>query len=386
LVQLPELRYDQANRQLNLLGGTRWTGFSEIGHYQKKLADFIIEDLEEEQATASLARQNEIDSLLANREQKRVHTHQQLQYHFQPQPWLNSSITASVGALQYWDLRNAQSAENNEFTQLYSSAQIDLNTNFHRRNDDVYIDWLDIDGLVHNIQPYAQLSILGNQQYGEFTPDVDTRLINTRPLQLQAGQQDQYDSLDSWSILRTGIRQTLITRQNNKSHNWLSWNSYIDYLFDDPIADRTLSNWYNDLNFTPSTWTNLSWDSQLPVDSTGFTQSNFSWEFRPMRTVTLRFNHFLLNDHPFLNDADFLSTRTYIRLNDEIGVSTEHRYDRRSQDLIYQEYGYHRQMESWILSFNFFNRNNNQRSEFGISVGLQLKAFPQFRAPFRLGN
>jgi len=383
ITQLPEIRYDQATQRFLQY---RWTGFNEIGYYQHQLADWVEDDLLNELTTATGDRATEIERLLRQNEYKRFHTHQQVSRSFDTTSWLTTTANASVGALHYWDLQDAYNPDFNQFSQIYTALDVGWNANLFYRNDDLYNDFLGLSGLIHNIQPFAKVSFLGNQASHDEHPVLDQNIINTRPFQLDAGNQAAYDDLDSWSLVRAGLSQSFITKRDQRNHPWLKWDSYIDVFQDDPLSGRSQSNWYNDFQFNPSRLTSVRWESQLPTEENGFTQSNLNLNFNPIRALSTSISHYYLKKHPILTDANFLSTRAFYRINEQLGLQTQHRFNLDNSSLIYHSYGLQKDLDSWILNLDCFQRRHLNRNEIGVTVGFQLKAFPSVAAPFTLGQ
>lgn len=92
--------------------------------------------------------------------------------------------------------------------------------------------------------------------------------------------------------------------------------------------------------------------------------------------------HYYLNDHPFFSDADLITLSTYTRLNDDWGLSTEHRFEADDGVLEYQQYAVHKDIGSWVASLGTAIRDNRiTDKEYGVFLSLTLKAFPKISLP-----
>src|SRR4029434_2227469 len=119
------------------------------------------------------------------------------------------------------------------------------------------------------------------------------------------------DTIDSWTILRLGVRNRLQKRRDKLTFNWLERNTYFDLNIDRPEFlggilpdDGTFSNVFNRLRWTPLQWVNLTIDSQLPLFDAGFTEVNSQLNFLVNRNVQLNIGHRYINGNPIIFDSN----------------------------------------------------------------------------------
>ena len=243
-----------------------------------------------------------------------------------------------------------------------------------------------LDGLLHVIQPYTNWSVINADELNEDFPNIDRLTFTTRPPSLDPSRFTAIDDLESWNILRFGVRNQLITRRDGQSHEWLFLDTYIDKFFDDPLADREWSNLYNDVRWQPLPWLGIDVETQVPViaDGSGFSELSTRVRFQPHRDMEIALAYRHLNSHPVLVDSDRIDLTTYVRLNENWGFGTRHTYELSDNTLELQQYTLHRDYGNIVAGVGVSHRDNRFEDEFGIIFSLSLKNFPSANLPFTL--
>lgn len=253
--------------------------------------------------------------------------------------------------------------------------------------------FLGLDGLMHIIQPYVDYSLVHNM--GPKPRDIyqfDTIEPTTEPLPISFPDFQAIDAIDSWSILRTGIRNNLITRRNNANYQWVTLDTFFDYNFHNPYFPARVGNLNNYLTYYPSRWFTLSCNFQLPLDRDGFTEFATTFSFMPVRNFQFSISHTYLNGYPIANSFGFpdrifgntsqVTINAYYRLNDNWACSVQEQFDTTVNLLMYQRYLLHRDLSSWVASVGFdVRKNQGQPSALGVLVLMTLKAAPQVYIP-----
>lgn len=256
---------------------------------------------------------------------------------------------------------------------------VELSTKFSRPFEKVQSRWLGLDGLRHVVQPYLNYS--GVYNFGPSPSDIyqfDRVVQSTQLLPVDFPQFTAVDSIDTWNIVRIGARQSLQTRRDSKTYQWLSLDTFMDINMDNPYSDGPVSNVFNVLSFRPVQWASLSVASQLPVVQEGFTEVNTGMSFMPTRDLLFRVNHRYIDGNDFFSDNSQLSFYTYWRINDHWGVSINEQYEFVSRVLQYQTYQIHRDLSSWILSLGMQVRDNQGGDrEYSAVFSMTLKDAPQ---------
>lgn len=264
---------------------------------------------------------------------------------------------------------------------------------------------LGLDGLRHVFQPYADFSWV-SQPSVPFTDILpfDQYIPSTRLQAIDFPQFNSIDSLDRWTILRLGMRNRLQTRRDATTLNWLDVDTYFDVDFDNPIAQvvppsttsvsRTnplptpkepFSNVFNRIRFTPVPWLYLSVDSQVPLLDKGFWEVNSSFDWIITPNIEVRVGHQYLQSNPNYVDSSELSFYTYLRLNENWGVSFYEDYEFKTGTLNRQTYAIHRDLSSWVsaLGLNITN-NGSGKQQISVVLSFTLKDLPRFGLPLNL--
>lgn len=270
--------------------------------------------------------------------------------------------------------------------------------------DDVHSDKLGLDGLKHVIQPYLNYSYL-NADTIKGLPQIDRTIDTTRPLPLDIPFYSGIDSLRTWNVARVGVRNLLQTKRDyvsatqnddgtdtdynstgnstTQAYNWLGLNTYFDVYGTDPQGlNRDVSNLYNEFFWRPIPWLTFFADTQLPMGGTGsYTEANYGVTFMPTKDLSISLGNQYIHDHPFFSASNLIYSKVYARLSDNWGVSMNHIYEAATSTLEYQSYSVHRDLNSWVASLGFLERDNGGVKDLGLIFSLTLKDFPQVSVP-----
>jgi len=243
--------------------------------------------------------------------------------------------------------------------------------------------WLGLDGLRHVVQPYINYS--GVYNMGPSPSDIyqfDRVVQSTQLLPLNFPQFTAVDSIDTWNIVRLGVRQRLQTRRDNKTFQWFTLDTFMDVNMQNPYASGPVSNLFNVMTFRPVPWAGLSVTSQLPVTNQGFTEVSTALNFMPTRDWSFGISDHYINGNTFFANNNQVNFTTYWRMNDHWAFSLYEQYEFVSNVLQYQRYMVHRDLSSWVASFGVDARNNQGGSpQLGVLLVMTLKNAPQLALP-----
>ncbi|HEY5741672.1 MAG TPA: hypothetical protein VIS99_03955, partial [Terrimicrobiaceae bacterium] len=228
---------------------------------------------------------------------------------------------------------------------------VEVSTKLSRAYERVQSRWLGLDGLRHVIQPYANYSLV--QNFGPSPNEIlqfDRVVPSTELLPIEFPQFTAIDTIDTWNIVRLGIRNRLQTRRDQSTHQWMSLDTFMDVNFDNPYSDGDVSNLFNLYTLRPVPWFTLTILSQIPVVEQGFTEINTGFNFMPSRSFSFRVGHQYIDNNPFFSDNSQFDFYAYWRINDNWGVSVYEQYEAVSQVWQYQRYMIHRDLSSWVAS------------------------------------
>ena len=268
------------------------------------------------------------------------------------------------------------------------NAGFESSFKFSREFESVQSRMWGLDGLRHIVQPYLNYSYnytgkdpAGILQFDRLNPSTELTPIDFP-------QFNSVDTIDSWNILRVGVRNRLQTRRNDSTINWLELDTFVDANFEHPkfgaqIMDDggTFSNLVNRLRWNPLPWMYMQVDAQLPLFDRGFTQVNTNLGLMVNENVQLNIGHRYIADNAFFFDSNFLNLGGYVRLNDNWGVSVREQYEIQTSTLDTQSYELHRDLSSWVAALGFVVHNNTGVNNYGVTLTFTLKDVPGVRLP-----
>lgn len=383
--RLPELFLDQVKRPF-FGSSVLHEGTTSFGIYEEHLADFEENNLLAEAATLLPGdpRLAEINNLLADRGYTRFHTYHEFTLPLNPGGKVNITPRAGLGYTRYSSVEGTSS-----FSRTHLSAGVDASMKFTRAYPNIVNKEWGIDGLLHVFQPYVNFSLLSTNELDPSFRGIETLTPSTRPRPLEVGRFTATDDLMDWSIARLGIRNHLMTRRDDSTHQWLVMDTYIDLFFNDPEFDRSVSNLYNDIIWSPLPWMELELETQFPiVDSgSGFRELAGNVRFMPTESWELTLGYRQLNNHPILEDSDQVTLRAYARISEAWGIGLYQRWELDDGNLAVQQYTVHHDFDSWTASAGFLIRNHNERQdEYGLLLNFTLKEFPSINVPLTVDN
>lgn len=384
--RLPELFVDQVKRPIF---GTSilHEGQTSFGIYREHLADFFENELEQEASTLFVGdpRLDEIEDLLADRGFTRFHTFHEFSLPLNPGGKVSIVPRAGFGHTRYSDIQESQ----NSFSRTSFSAALDLSTKFSKLYPDLVNEAWGLNSLLHTIQPYVNFSYLSTDDLDDSFRGIETLTPSTRPRPLEVGRFTAIDDLNDWAVTRLGVRNNFLTKRDGRTHEWLTINTYIDVFGNDPELDRSISNLYNDIVWSPLPWMKLNLETQFPIFSDGsdFTEIACNFTFLPTDSLEVSLGYRQLNNHPILQDSDRVDIRAYARLNEAWGIGFFQRWELDDSTLEVQQLTLNHDFDSWTASVGFLVRDNrDDQEEYSLLVNFTLKEFPRVRLPLTVDN
>src|SRR4029077_9004562 len=208
------------------------------------------------------------------------------------------------------------------------NAGVEASFKMSREWEDVQNRVLGLDGVRHIIQPFTNFSYVWSNgvdpaailQFDRFEPSTQLRPIDFP-------QFTSIDSIDSWTVWRTGVRNKLETRRDDLTVTWLELDTFADVNFDNPYDRSPYSNLFNKLRFNPLPWASLSIDSQIPAFNKGFTEVDTAVSVQPIANLQVSAGHRYLNGNPFFQNSSLFVVGGFYRLNDNWGVGFQEQYE-----------------------------------------------------------
>ncbi len=261
---------------------------------------------------------------------------------------------------------------------------LEVSTKLSKAYERIQSQWLGLDGLRHVIQPYANYSLVGN--FGPAPDEIlqfDRVVPSTQLLPVDFPQFTGIDTIDTWNILRIGMRNRLQTRRDQGTYQWMTLDTFVGINFNDPYSNGSVTNLFNIYSFRPVPWLALNVASQLPLINEGFTEANTSVTIMPTRDFSFRVGNQYISNNPFFADDNQLDFYAYWRINENWGVSAYEQYEFFSKVWQYQRYLIHRDLSSWVASVGTQVRQSQgqDKPDFGVLLILTLKDAPQVTLP-----
>lgn len=375
--RLPELAFDYVRSPL--LGSSfLYESQTSFGFLRKSLADQEKKDLQNEALSATPTRYDEIQEILAERGFFRAHSWQEVSRPFNTAYGLSFTPRAGVGYTFY---QNDSAALSD--ARLMSHIGLDLALKLTKPYPEITRENLGLDGLNHVVQPYLSLSILEVSDLEQDITGVDTLTPITRPRPIHVGRYSALDEIDDWALIRTGVRQTFLTKRDGNAHHWLYWDTYMDVLLGDSDSTNSFSNLYSEISWDPLPWVNLYLETQFPIANSAndFSELYMGAEFMIGKSTEVDFRYGWLKNHPIVQDSNSCNYSVYHRMNESWGLGLEHKWQFDDSTLELQRYSVHKNMKSWIFSTEIFRRDYRVDQEWGFSVGFTLRDFPEISLP-----
>ncbi len=266
-----------------------------------------------------------------------------------------------------------------------------------------------LDGLLHVIQPYTDLSYVWTSKNPNSLLQFDRINPTTQRPPLDFPDFNSIDAIENWSIARLGVNNRFLTRRDNLTYDWLDWSAYVDVNIQRPhfeetflslpqagvnytgktpirgiVADPgTFSNVYNRINFQPYTWLHFALDGQFPILDKGFTEINSNFNFLINSDTSVLVGHSYIAGNPLFRNSDLVIGGVYRKLSDNWAISALDAYEFQPGYLESQRYTVHRDLSSWVASLGFGLINNGAgKQAFNLTLTFTLKDLPGVSVPF----
>ena len=278
-------------------------------------------------------------------------------------------------------------------------AGVEASFKVSREWNDVQSRSLGFDGLRHVFQPFTDLSFVRSSTDPSRILQFDRLNPSTQRPPLDFPKFATLDTIPDWSIWRFGFRNRLQTRRDDRTIDWLSMETYVDYNLERPVfpgfpAEQAFSNVINNINWNPLPWIGVNCDFQLPLLNSGFTQINTGATFRLSEDLSFRVSHRYLNNNKFFAPGSNLRVDAYYRINDNwaFGIREEYEFMNAptqgvKSGLEVQEYQIHRDLSSWVASLGLLVRRNvntitvKDITDTAVVLTFTLKDLPSLALP-----
>lgn len=303
----------------------------------------------------------------------RIHTFHELSTSYKVANFINLTPKIGGGYTGYYDVGDL-----GDFNQGIFYTGIDSDIKFSRRYNSIKSRSWGLNGVNHIVQPYCSLAYIGANELDPLCPRIDGYTPSTNPVAMSVGRITEIDSLASSSIFRYGLKNFLMTKRDQGSLRWLSWDVFMDAYLHDTIDDRKFSNMYSQLYWAPLPWMSYSSTMQLPViqskaESTGYHEYNHYFTFMPCRSTDVTIGHRYLSGHSTLEDSSQMDMRILYRVSEELALGASWRFELLSGTTDIQEYNVYKNMGAWYMGVGAYIRKNGGKNEVGVGFSFMLK-------------
>ncbi|HTS18948.1 MAG TPA: LPS assembly protein LptD [Verrucomicrobiae bacterium] len=303
--------------------------------------------------------------------------------------WLSVVPHAGVRG-DYYSRAPGDAPETQNVTRVIYDLGEETSFKISREWDDVHNNWLQIDGLRHILQPFAEYQWVprpdrSTNDLFQFDSVRDVTLLGgdslsvTRYSPLAFPANDQIDSITKEDTVRFGLRQTLQTRRDDQAWNLVDLTGWTDYEVEKSPGQSDFSDFFGTAEIRPYRW--------LTLDTFGRYQLNggIMREFNTaLRIVDADRWTVGLGTRYLRGDSNLVSVDWAYKLSRHW---TAHVYERVDmQDGLWQEQEYTLRQEThdWYITYGFRYLENEDvagqartPNEMTAFFSVTLKAYPQ---------
>ncbi len=299
--------------------------------------------------------------------------------------WLNVDPRAGGRGTYYSDVDGPQIHTNQQARGVFNTG-VDVSFKASRVYQDAQSGLLDVHELRHIIQPEFDYV---------YVPTASTRVpqfdYQAPSLRLQPIDFPEYNSIDSITqenVLRLMLRNKLQTKRKNGIEDLLNWAVYADWDLTHG-TNRSFTDVYSDLEFSPRSWLTLSSSTRYDLADTRWREAIERLFIQPSSALSLSVGYYYLmnNDPEFqtypgqdLPGHNLVDFSLYYRVNENWGVHIAEQFEAQNGTMQQQVYSIYRDLRSWTAALIFsVSQGPGQPTDFTAGVTFSLKAFPRYK-------
>ena len=315
----------------------------------------------------------------------RADTFQQITLPWNLFGWLN--VTPRVGGrFTYYSETTNETVSADDIYRGVFNTGAEMSFKAWRLWPAAYSKLLDVNGLRHIVEPSVNYVYVPRPNY---TPpqlsQFDSELPSLRLLPIEYPDYNSIDSIDSQNVFRFGLRNKLQTKRNGQVDTFVDWNVYTDWRLHPLTNQTTFADIYSDLSIKPRSWLTLESLTRFDTDTRRFRMSFTTLSIQPNTAWNWSLSHWYLRDDfspsPLaLGEGNNLVTSSlFLRLNENWGLRSSHRFNVRDGRLEEQSYSVYRDLRSWTAAITFrWLENRTGPDDFSVAFTLSLKAHPRY--------
>ena len=335
-----------------------------------------------ETSAALLSKRFYENSGLQNFNSARVDTFHQITYPLKWFDWLNVIPRAGARATFYTHSQPGGTPKDTSLVRGVYNTGVEFSTKIHQTWRGVQNHALQIDGLRHIFEPSINYAWIPTPNHGpeellQFDSGVPSSIQDKlRPIDFP--QDVGVDSLGLRNVFRPMLRNRWQTKRYKQPYNFLDTVIYQD-LNVEANNNRVLSNLFWGLDFMPTTWLRLSYDSQYNYYQNIIRESNVSLVYQYFKDWEFGLSHRFLHGE----DTNEIWPSFKWRLNEDWAFRTEQRVSPSGGRLRESVYTIDRDLSSWVVSasFRYLDPTVSPR-DYQFWIVWTLKEFPEATAQF----
>lgn len=296
--------------------------------------------------------------------------------------WLSVVPRAGVGGTYYSDTPEAAGGGDSR-QRAFPELGVDTSFKLSRTWSDVHNQTLQINGLRHILQPFADYQFVpgpGNatNQLFQFDTVRQVPLNNgdllsiTRYSPLEFPAFNTIDAIDKMHVVRFGLRQSLQTQRDGQPWNLVELEGWTDYRIDPDVGQDTFSELFANLRLRPYDW--LVWNT--------FTRYDYEQSTLPELNNELRVVHgdqwsVGVGTRYLKNDSNLVSLSGAVRLGRKWLAQTYQRFDMQDGTWEAQEYTLRQETHDWFITYGVrYQVERIGSNQMLVFLSVTLKAFP----------
>jgi LPS-assembly protein len=247
--------------------------------------------------------------------------------------------------------------------------------------------FLDLDGLRHIVQPWANYAFIPDPSAPvQKLPQFDYLNPSLSLLPIEFPDYNAIDDVVAQNVMRFGVNNKLQTKRNGQIETLFNMTVFVDgYLSDRPLG-QSFSDIATATVLRPRNWLTLESQSLINAGRAQFDLVTQTLAITPNDTWSFGLTYYYLRDNyqplptAWGPGSQLLSGTVYYRFSPEWGARIYEYYDLENGRLGDQAYSIYRDFRSWTGAFIARIRNNGGGDiDWSLGFTVSLKANPRYK-------
>jgi LPS-assembly protein len=281
--------------------------------------------------------------------------------------------------------------DDQEVRRLVFNAGMETSFKASRTWNDVGHKRLQIDGLRHIVEPFANYQWVPEPN---LTGDELFQFDTVRTVRLASGEQlaltryspldfpafNTIDAIERQNLVRFGLRQKLQTRRAQGPWDLVEVEGWTDYRIERDSGQREFSDLFGTVRLRPFEWIAADAFARYDLDQGILREFNSALGLAGGDRWSLSVGTRFIRD-----DSHVVNARLAVRLSRHWLAETQHRVDIRDGEWEEQQYALRQETHDWYLTYGFRYRSQRVRDdELSVFFAVTLKAYPSLTTGSRI--